>query len=109
MNASVSDNYTKPYEFDSGSPDENRTTTIILSIVMPVLLVLFCIGYAVWDMERSTRPDQARAPKKQPRVQTRLQTKKTLKVQPRIMSIDQENKENKETQNASATREILLT
>lgn len=104
MNASLTNNYTKPHEFDSGSPDENRGTTIILSIVMPVLLVLFCIGYAVWDMERSTRPDKKEESQKHGRVaQPRLKNQETLKVRPVVLTAA----ETKETPNTFKTRETL--
>ena len=37
---------------------------MILSFVMPVVLVLFCVAYMIWSMERDTRPEKKRPSEK---------------------------------------------
>ena len=107
MNASLTNNYTKPHELDLGSTDEYNP--IILSIVMPVLLVLFCIAYAAWDMERSTRPDKKEESQKRGRsAQPRLKTQKTLKVRPVVLTAV-ETKENPNTFKTQETLEVKET
>ena len=40
------------------SVNDGLAPSIILSVVMPVVLVVFCISYMLWSMERDTRPDK---------------------------------------------------
>ena len=84
----VSNNST--LQSESTSPQKQNETSVILSIVMPIILILFCIGYAAWDMERTTRPDKEDKKQRQ-RKQPQLKSQNTLKVQP--ITLTQEVKE----------------
>ena len=37
---------------------QTDASVVILSVVLPIFVVLFCIAYVVWDMEKSTRPEK---------------------------------------------------
>ena len=40
------------------SVNDGLAPSIFLSVVMPVVLVVFCISYMAWSMERDTRPEK---------------------------------------------------
>tara|TARA_B110000008_G_C16975908_1_gene565856 strand:+ start:4781 stop:5095 length:315 start_codon:yes stop_codon:yes gene_type:complete len=56
---------------------DGNAATVLLSVVMPVVLLLFCIAYTVWSFERDTRPEK------------KEQNKSKLSIQPlKIVKID---------------------
>jgi biopolymer transport protein ExbD len=83
MNVSNSSNVTTT-TLQSDITHEPNVTPVILSIVMPILLVLFCVGYVAWDMEKSTRPEKSDETEdsKNKRQPSKLKSRKTLSIQP---------------------------
>ena len=51
------------------------STSVILSVVIPIICLLFCIAYVIYDMQKSTRPDKD---EKKQRKQSRLKSANTL-------------------------------
>jgi len=77
MNGSFNNtNLTSNNHLTSNHVDE-QGTAVVLSIVMPIVLVLFCVAYTIWSVKRDTRSD-----KTSPRQMKRLRSKKTLRINP---------------------------
>lgn len=83
MNVSNSSNVTT-ITLQSDITHEPNVTPVILSIVMPVFMVLFCVGYVAWDVEKSTRSKNSDDTKvsKNKRQRSKLKSQKTLTIQP---------------------------
>lgn len=57
-------------------------TSVVLSVVMPVVLVLFCVAYTMWSMERDTRPKK----KCQLEKKSIASPANTLRIQPIVLN-----------------------
>ena len=102
---------------DKQNYDGPGSTSVILSVVMPIICLLFCIAYVFYDMEKSTRPEKDDKHNKKQRKQSRLKSANTLvwdiennrkspgpvktpKIQPKA------DIESKETPNPNPTEEL---
>lgn len=112
-----SDDGTAPTSQQNGS-------LVIISVVMPILLVLFCIAYTAWDIERTTRPEKKESSQKasnthvkvQPvdmkpkRLKTkikpkRLETKETPPVEAKQDQLEEKNTEEVKQEKKIETKE----
>ena len=57
-------------------------TSVIVSVVMPIVLVLFCVAYTIWSMERDTRPEKKRQQEKN----LVASPANTLRIQPIVLN-----------------------
>lgn len=88
MNGSFNNTNVTSNHLKSNHVDE-QGTTVVLSIVMPIVLVLFCVAYTIWSMERDTRPEKKSV----------ASPANTLRIQPIVLN-EQSDVGTKETPDA---------
>ena len=95
MNGSFNNtNLTSNNHLTSNHVDE-QGTAVVLSIVMPIVLVLFCVAYTIWSVKRDTRPEKkGRLEKK-----SVASPANTLRIQPIVLN-EQSDVGTKETPDA---------
>jgi len=81
MNGSFNNTNVTSNHLKSNHVDE-QGTAVVLSIVMPIVLVLFCVAYTTWSMERNTRPEK----KGQLEKKTVASPANTLRIQPIVLN-----------------------
>lgn len=81
MNGSFNNTNVTSNHLKSNHVDE-QGTAVVLSVVMPIVLVLFCVAYTIWSMERDTRPEKKRQSEKK----SVASPDNTLRIQPIVLN-----------------------